>query len=229
MSTTSANPTAGAVTPTLDRDVPGLDVSITVTDITGEVTGEVTLVWEEISNRYVPADECVQMWMSDELVRVVSTSRTQAGSLRTVDEDWVAAILAEAAAAAQRAYPRGSPARLTEYIIMTATAEMPASVRSKYGRIAVVEVDRTVLDALGIDTPRMISERARGVVRVVETWERLHVGVDVSLGLVASPTARCAFGRAMREAQERLVELERGAGPRACSDDVARGEEVTCA
>ncbi len=45
--------------------------------------------------------------------------------------------------------------------------------------------------------PAMISARARGIKRVVGTWERLHCG----------KTDRCAYGRAYREAEALVSEL----------------------
>jgi hypothetical protein len=47
----------------------------------------------------------------------------------------------------------------------------------------------------------MISERARGVVAVVRTWERRSVG----------RTARCAYQVAMGEAVELAAKLNEGA------------------
>lgn len=72
------------------------------------------------------------------------------------------------------------------YIVMTAAAAMPATCWGKYRRVAVVEVEQ------GAAWPAMISERARGVVRIVATWERRNVGT----------TERCAYARALTEAQE---------------------------
>lgn len=72
------------------------------------------------------------------------------------------------------------------YIVMTATAAMPNSVKAPYRRVAVVE-----LDGSGI-APKMISTRARGVARIVQTWERVHAGY--------SQSDRTAYGRAYAEA-----------------------------
>lgn len=82
------------------------------------------------------------------------------------------------------------------YIIMTATAQMPrAKTFGVYKRVAVVELEP------GFEgTPKMISERARGIARIVESWERCNVG----------KTARSAYGRAMAEA-EALIEKLQGA------------------
>lgn len=82
----------------------------------------------------------------------------------------------------------------TEFVVMTAAAQMPSSCRGRYGRVALVEVVRRW-------TPRMISTRALGVVRIVETWERLHRGWNDG--------DNTAFSRALQEARERAAELNR--------------------
>lgn len=71
------------------------------------------------------------------------------------------------------------------FIVMTAAACMPASCKGTYRRIAVVEVRE------GAPRPKMISLRARGVICIARTWERLNVGL----------TERCAYQRALREAK----------------------------
>lgn len=82
---------------------------------------------------------------------------------------------------------------MIRYRLMTAAARMPANCWGRYARIGVVELEE------GYEGyPSMISARARGVARVVETWERLYVG----------KTDRCAFEVAMREAEELLASLE---------------------
>jgi len=70
------------------------------------------------------------------------------------------------------------------FIVMSASAQMPGSVKAPYRRCAVIETDLPEGEF-----PKMISERARGVVRIVETWERCHARGQ-----------NCAFARAMREA-----------------------------
>ena len=85
---------------------------------------------------------------------------------------------------------------MSRFIVMTATAQMPASVRSPYQRVAVVEVDEAILGP--DELPKMISPRARGVIRVVETWERCFVG----------SSDRCAFRRALVEACAMVERLE---------------------
>ena len=71
------------------------------------------------------------------------------------------------------------------FIVMTAAAHMPNSVKARYRRVAVVETDGTAY-------PKMISERAKGVKRIVETWERCNVGRN----------KRSAYARALAEASE---------------------------
>lgn len=78
------------------------------------------------------------------------------------------------------------------YKIQSAAANMPSSCWGHYKRIGLLEVDSADAD------PAMISDRARGVVRVVRTWERLHVGTS----------ERCAFERAWREAETLKAQLE---------------------
>lgn len=79
----------------------------------------------------------------------------------------------------------------TEFIVQTAAACMPSSCWGRYRRVAVLEVVKGV-------EPKMISARARGVVRVVQTWERRHVGL----------TERGAYQRAVAEAQDLVSQLE---------------------
>lgn len=72
----------------------------------------------------------------------------------------------------------------TEYIVMTASAKMPSSCKGNYRRVAVVEVEKGVI-------PAMISDRAKGLVRIVETWEGRNVG----------KTEKSAYWIAMAEAK----------------------------
>ena len=72
----------------------------------------------------------------------------------------------------------------TEYIVQTASAHMPNSCRGQYRRVAVMEINQGA-------APTMISERARGVIRIVRTWEKQHVG----------KTPRCAYRRALADAE----------------------------
>jgi hypothetical protein len=78
------------------------------------------------------------------------------------------------------------------YIVMEASAKMPSSVRCPYKRIAVIEIEDTVY-------PKMISPRAKGVRRIVRTWERLNVGRNV----------RSAYTVAKAEADELCDQLNK--------------------
>jgi len=84
-------------------------------------------------------------------------------------------------------------------IVMSAAANMPNSCWGVYRRVAVVLVDLSKLPE-GAGRPRMISTHARGVVDVVETWERLNVG----------KTDRCAYARALAEAEALAAKINDG-------------------
>ena len=86
------------------------------------------------------------------------------------------------------------------YVVMSASAQMPSSCWGTYRRVAVVEIERGAV-------PKMISLRARGVVRVLRTWERLNVGC----------TSKCAYARALAEAYDYCDRLNAGA----CDDGAA--------
>jgi uncharacterized protein YbaA (DUF1428 family) len=79
---------------------------------------------------------------------------------------------------------------MTHFIVQVRTAKMPTSVKAPYRRVAVLEVQD------GIDNVSMISSRARGVVRIVETWERCH-----------ARGKNTAFTRALAAAQELAAQL----------------------
>jgi hypothetical protein len=74
------------------------------------------------------------------------------------------------------------------YVVVTAAAKMPSSVRAPYRRVAVVELNQHYTSHNL--RPAMISHRARGVVRVVRTWERLH-----------ARGSNTAYARALKEAE----------------------------
>ena len=76
------------------------------------------------------------------------------------------------------------------YIVRTAAAKMPGSWKGTYRRVAVLEVE----DGL---VPTMISTRAKGVRRIVRTWERLFVG----------KTERCEYRIALAEAEALAAKL----------------------
>lgn len=80
------------------------------------------------------------------------------------------------------------------YIVMDKAACMPASCWGSYRRVAVVEIDE---DFVGV--PRMISERAKGVRRIVRTWEKLHAG----------RTSRSVYQQALAEANALAAELNK--------------------
>jgi len=80
---------------------------------------------------------------------------------------------------------------MSHYIVQSAAAFMPASCWGKYRRVAVLEVQD------GVQKVAMISSRAKGVIRVVSTWEKLSVG----------KTDRCAYERALVDAKAMVAEL----------------------
>jgi len=84
-----------------------------------------------------------------------------------------------------------------EFQVLSAAAFMPSSCWGTYKRVALVQVD---LDELrfGDSEPRMISERARGVMTIIETWEKLNVG----------STKRCAYEVALAEAEALRADWE---------------------
>jgi hypothetical protein len=73
----------------------------------------------------------------------------------------------------------------TVYVVVSKCAKMPRSCGGVYHRVGVVEI------IVGSSMPKMLSERAKGVVRVVRTWEKLRGG----------STKRCAHERALAEAE----------------------------
>jgi hypothetical protein len=81
------------------------------------------------------------------------------------------------------------------YIVQSSAAKMPSKCWGSYRRVAVIEVEA------GVTGVAMISERARGVRRIVETWEKLNVGT----------TSRCAYQRALDEARALAAQLNAAA------------------
>jgi len=86
----------------------------------------------------------------------------------------------------------------TTYIVKTSSTTPSSSCWGTYRRVGVMEMTANA------PPPTQLSERSRGCVQVVETWENLNVG----------KTGRCAYRRALAEA----IELAS-----ACNDD---GEPV---
>jgi hypothetical protein len=92
------------------------------------------------------------------------------------------------------------------YIVMTACAKMPGSCRGTYRRVAVLNV-------LSYDynrdwRPAMISDRARGVYRVIDLGHH-------SVG----KTERCAYQRALARAEQMAHDLN-AAGDAATVEDI---------
>jgi hypothetical protein len=77
-----------------------------------------------------------------------------------------------------------------EAIVMSASCTPAANCWGRYKRVAVVLVDRDALRELGREFPTMISKHAKGVVRIVRTWNNMNVGTTVN----------CAYQRALIEA-----------------------------
>ena len=94
--------------------------------------------------------------------------------------------------------------KATEFIVMTAAAAMPASCRGRYGRVAVCEVEKGMW-------PKMISARARGMVRIVSLADKLHIGGD-----------RSAYAKALEDAER----LARGLNLEAAMKRKAGGDHV---
>lgn len=83
--------------------------------------------------------------------------------------------------------------RLDRFIVMVASAKMPAKCWGRYVRVAVVETD-------GSGTyPKMISERARGVRRIVATWERCNVGTTEACASEMAQSAAHELARKLNE------------------------------
>jgi hypothetical protein len=82
---------------------------------------------------------------------------------------------------------------MTRFIVMTAAANMPSSCKGTYRRVAVVETNLPEGEK-----PKFIGDRAKGLVRIVETWERLNCGT--------SP--RCAYAKALVEAEAMAAEMQ---------------------
>ena len=76
------------------------------------------------------------------------------------------------------------------HIVMTSTAKMPSNCWGVYKKVAVVQL--TVDYAINNRRPKMISNRARGVSRIIKVWNRLYFGT----------TPRSAYGRALIQAEE---------------------------
>ena len=80
----------------------------------------------------------------------------------------------------------------TEFVVRDSSAHQPSSRKWKHPRrrVAVLEVEPGAV-------PAMISERARGVIRIVRVWEDLYTG----------PSQHCQYARAMSAAREMAERL----------------------
>lgn len=88
----------------------------------------------------------------------------------------------------------------TEYVIRASSAKMPSSCWGTYRHVAVMEVEKGTF-------PTMISERARGVVRIIEEWRGLNVGPIAQRG---DTGGKCAYSVALRSARALIKQLESG-------------------
>jgi hypothetical protein len=75
---------------------------------------------------------------------------------------------------------------MSHYIVKTASCTPSVKCWGRYARVAVLEVED------GISDVKMISNRAKGVVKIVYLWENCFVG----------STERCAYRVALAEAKE---------------------------
>jgi hypothetical protein len=80
------------------------------------------------------------------------------------------------------------------WIVMTASAQMPARCKGRYRKIALVQLSQHYT-AHGL-RPHAISHHARGVLRIVQLGSH-HVGL----------TDRCAYARALARAEEMCADL----------------------
>lgn len=86
--------------------------------------------------------------------------------------------------------------KIGNHILRVSRAAMPSSCYggNNYYRVAVIEVED------GVDSVSMISERAKGVREIVQTWERVYAGKNY-------PHGECAASRAYQEAVALMREL----------------------
>ena len=81
---------------------------------------------------------------------------------------------------------------MSRYVVVDKAAHIPNSCWGRYRKVAVVEVADDFPGILA-----MISLHARGVLSIVEVWDRVFWG----------KTDRCAYGRALAAATELADEL----------------------
>ena len=102
-----------------------------------------------------------------------------------------------------------------EYIVWSSSAKMPIKCWGVYRRVAVLEV------LPGVRSVSMISDRAKGVLRVVATWERCRVGTTdrcatsraeaAAIALADKLTREATFAPLLADVTEALVAQERAA------------------
>ncbi|SDG59461.1 hypothetical protein SAMN05216338_1001846 [Bradyrhizobium sp. Rc2d] len=102
---------------------------------------------------------------------------------------------------------------MRDWIVMTASASMPSNCRGIYRNVAVIEIEKA-----GI-VPKMISERARGVRRIVRHYGPQSVG----------KTDRCAYACAVASAEAMCTKLrdEHAAKLARLHDALSGGAQLT--
>jgi hypothetical protein len=86
------------------------------------------------------------------------------------------------------------------HIVMEASAQVPSSWKWQRPMRKVAVVELTDEYAASGERPKMISDRAKGVAKIVEVWDRLNVG----------KTDKCAYRVTLKEAQELAMRLNTG-------------------
>lgn len=81
---------------------------------------------------------------------------------------------------------------LPRFVVMTASANMPGSCNYPYGRVAVVELEPGLTEY-----PKMISDRAIGVRRIIALEDRRSIG----------RTRYSAYGRSLARCQDLAEDL----------------------
>jgi len=81
------------------------------------------------------------------------------------------------------------------HVVMTSSAKMPSSVRAAYVNVAVVQLNQEY--TANNWRPKMISERARGVLRVIRLGHYPAAG----------KTDRSGYQQAMKRANELALQL----------------------
>ena len=80
----------------------------------------------------------------------------------------------------------------TEFIVKVSFAKMPATCWGRYQHIAVMEVEKGT-------QPKMISEKAKGVIRIVKVWRNQFLG----------KTSNCAARLVLKEANALAIKLNK--------------------